>query len=126
MPSEIPKPGEGDGEHLTVAETLAEQVAVLCLAGELDHDTAPILRDALRRCEETGSKRVLVDLSELGFCDSTGLNLLLEARLRAQERGALVALVGMPAPVARLFKTTGAGTLFPQYASLADAQVDGG
>ena len=126
MPSENGQPGEAVGGRLTVAEALAEQESVLRLAGELDHDTAPALRDALHRCEETGSRRILVDLSELGFCDSTGLNLLLEARLRAQERGVLVALVGMPAPVARLFKTTGAGTLFPQYASLADAQVDGG
>jgi anti-sigma B factor antagonist len=123
MPSETGTTGGADGELFTVAETVGAGESVLRLAGELDHDTAPTLRAALVRCEEAGTSRILVDCSDLGFCDSTGLNLLLEARTKAQIRSASLVLVGMGPGVARVFEITGAGTLFPRYATLDEARA---
>lgn len=97
--------------------------SVLRLTGELDHDSAPTLRTAFARCDDAGATRVLVDCSDLDFCDSTGINLLLDARTRAQARGGIIALVGMTPRVARVFEITGAATLFPRYASLAEART---
>ncbi|WP_232248569.1 STAS domain-containing protein [Streptacidiphilus rugosus] len=122
MPSETWEHGETAEGRFAVTESVDPRESVLRLVGELDHDTAPALRAALGRCEQAGAGRILVDFSDLGFCDSTGLNLLLEARTRAQERGASLALVGMPPGVARVFEITGAGTLFPQYASVDEAR----
>ena len=61
---------------------LAERgdVLVLSLAGELDLATAPALRDALRRAVERSPKRLVVDLAEVTFVDSTVLGALVEAR----------------------------------------------
>jgi anti-sigma B factor antagonist len=61
---------------------LAERgdVLVLSLAGELDLATAPVLRDALRRAVERSPKRLVVDLAEVTFVDSTVLGALVEAR----------------------------------------------
>ncbi|MEY9941519.1 STAS domain-containing protein [Streptacidiphilus sp. MAP5-3] len=97
--------------------------SVLRLTGELDHDSAPVLREAFKRCEDAGAARILVDCSGLDFCDSTGINLLLDARSRAQARDGIIALVGITPRVARVFEITGAATLFPRFASLAEART---
>jgi anti-sigma B factor antagonist len=118
--------GDAAAERFAVAEDIGASEALLRLQGELDHDTAPALRAALGRCEDAGSPRILVDFSDLEFCDSTGLNVMLDARARAQARGAAVELVGLGRGVSRVFELTGAGTLFPRYATLAEARSAGG
>lgn len=61
--------------------------AVVTPAGELDHHTADLLREPLEACVDDGFKRLVVDCSRLEFCDSTGLNVLLGARLKAEAVG---------------------------------------
>ncbi|GGY46944.1 STAS domain-containing protein [Streptomyces tanashiensis] len=86
---------------------------VLTLDGELDHDTAEPLRNALG--ESSGAVRVVVDCSGLRFCDSTGLNVLLKARLRLLAEGGRVDLAGLQPPVDRIFEVTGALQVFRVY-----------
>jgi len=61
---------------------LAERgdVLVLSLAGELDLADAAALREALRDAVERSPKRLVVDLTEVTFVDSTVLGALVEAR----------------------------------------------
>ncbi|WP_426368887.1 STAS domain-containing protein [Streptomyces sp. E-08] len=86
---------------------------VVSLDGELDHDTAEPLRNALEAA--SGAVRVVVDCSGLRFCDSTGLNILLRTRLRLLAEGGHVDLAGLRPPVDRVFQITGALRLFPVY-----------
>lgn len=62
--------------------------AVVAPVGELDHHTADLLREPLESCLTEGFTRLVVDCSQLEFCDSTGLNVLLGARLKAEAAGA--------------------------------------
>ncbi|MEU1085434.1 STAS domain-containing protein [Streptomyces sp. NPDC005576] len=89
--------------------------------GELDHHTADLLREPLESAVEQGRVRLIVDCSGLEFCDSTGLNVLLGARLRAEEAGGEVHLAGMRPVVARVFEITGAEAVFTVHATLQDA-----
>ncbi|MBT2481051.1 STAS domain-containing protein [Streptomyces sp. ISL-94] len=109
-----------DSERFTVAVRAVDGAVVLEVAGELDHDTVRPLRDALDAAVAPGG-RVLVDLARLGFCDSTGLNVLLHSRLAAREAGGSLELAGLRGPVARMFHITGADGLFPVHADVADA-----
>ncbi|MFB7512625.1 STAS domain-containing protein [Streptomyces sp. NPDC056144] len=97
---------------------------VMALHGELDHDTAAPLRTAL--AERGGPVRVVVDCAGLRFCDSTGLNVLLGARLRMLAEGGLVVLSGLRPPVERMFEITGARSVFRVYedpgAALGDVE----
>ncbi|WP_052441176.1 STAS domain-containing protein [Streptacidiphilus anmyonensis] len=126
MTSSTDGTGDTAAKRFSVAEDVSASEAVLRLSGELDHDTAPALRTALDRCEAAGAARILVDFSDLQFCDSTGLNVLLQARARAQARDAAVELVGLGRGVSRVFDLTGAATLFPRYATVAEARSAGG
>ncbi|MFD9215963.1 STAS domain-containing protein [Streptomyces sp. NPDC087659] len=96
-------------------------IVVVEISGELDHDTAEPLRTVLDEAVAGGARRILVDCAELLFCDSTGLNVLLRARLAAQGGDARVELAALRPQVARMLAITGAGAVFPRYASLGDA-----
>lgn len=93
------------------------QVLVLSLAGELDMEGAGVLEEA-----PTGNAGALVlDLSRLDFCDSTGLNALLHLRLDAQGRGVPVHLAAVTDRVARLLEITGVDQVFPVHPSVENA-----
>ncbi|MFF3322585.1 STAS domain-containing protein [Streptomyces sp. NPDC002889] len=120
-----PTGGEATGDERFGLETRRHAgTVVLALRGELDHDTAEPLREALSRHVEAGAERVLVDCSGLGFCDSTGLNVLLHARLSAQELGGRIELAGLRPPVARMFDITGARAVFRVYDGVDEALTD--
>ncbi|MEU5685684.1 STAS domain-containing protein [Streptomyces venezuelae] len=95
--------------------------AVVTPAGELDHHTADVLREPLENCLTDGYARLVVDCSRLEFCDSTGLNVLLGARLKAEAAGGGVHLAGMLPVVARVFEITGAEAVFTVHDNLEAA-----
>ena len=114
------------------------RAVVLALAGELDHDTAPLLREHFDSAFDTAfgggagaggaagrPDVVVVDCSELSFCDSTGLNVLLTARLRAEEAGVGIRLASLHGHVVRMFEITGVGGVFSIHPDLADALAAG-
>ncbi len=98
--------------------------AVVTPAGELDHHTAELLREPLEQCVTDGRSRLVVDCSRLEFCDSTGLNVLLGARLKAEAAGGGVHLAGMLPVVARVFEITGAEAVFTVHDTLDAALVE--
>ena len=94
---------------------------VVTPVGELDHHTAELLRAPLDQALDEGRSRLVLDCSRLDFCDSSGLNVLLGARLKAEAAGGAVHLAGMQPVVARVFEITGAEAVFTVHASLEDA-----
>ncbi|WAZ22193.1 STAS domain-containing protein [Streptomyces cinnabarinus] len=98
--------------------------AVVIPVGELDHHTADLLREPLEDCLGRGFSRLVVDCARLDFCDSTGLNVLLGARLKAEAAGGGVHLAAMQPVVARVFEITGAEAVFTVHDSLESALAD--
>ncbi|MFB7500981.1 STAS domain-containing protein [Streptomyces sp. NPDC056161] len=98
--------------------------AVVAAAGELDHHTADLLREPLDDLHDKGFSRLVVDCSRLEFCDSTGLNVLLGARLKAEAAGGGVHLAAMQPVVARVFEITGAEAVFTVHDSVEAALAD--
>jgi anti-anti-sigma factor len=76
-------------------------------AGELDMASAPVLEDGLRHALERGARRLVVDLRDLEFMDSSGLTVLARWSLGARDDRYALALVPGPRPVQRLFEITG-------------------
>ncbi len=83
---------------------------VLCLHGELDLASAPLLEQEIESASnEATAAMVVLDLMELRFIDSTGLRIVLAANERAQERGQEFALTRGSEQVQRLLSITGVG-----------------
>ncbi|MEV6010195.1 STAS domain-containing protein [Streptomyces sp. NPDC051976] len=113
--------GTADLGRLRVEVRRQGQSAVFAPAGELDHHTADLLSEPLDAAVDDGVSRLVIDCSELEFCDSTGLNVLLSARLRAESAGGGVHLAAMRPTVARVFEITGADAVFTVHATLDQA-----
>ncbi|GIH93240.1 STAS domain-containing protein [Planobispora siamensis] len=95
------------------------EACVLRLTGELDYTTSVHLKDAL---DDLGACRNLIaDVSQLTFCDSTGLRMLLNARQTITTSGGVVALVGANARLNRILNLTGLARAFSLHATLAEA-----
>ncbi|MEV8568085.1 STAS domain-containing protein [Streptomyces sp. NPDC051322] len=116
--------GSANRGRLLVEVRTEGRSEVVTPAGELDHHTAELLSEPLDEALERGRTRLVVDCSELEFCDSTGLNVLLGARLKAEAAGGGVHLAGMQPVVARVFEITGAEAVFTVHDSLDDALRD--
>ncbi|MFJ9023770.1 STAS domain-containing protein [Streptomyces sp. NPDC102259] len=117
--------GSAQSGRLLVEVRQEGSSAVVTPAGELDHHTADLLREPLEDCLSKGTSRLVVDCTRLEFCDSTGLNVLLGARLKAEAAGGGVHLAGMLPVVARVFEITGADAVFTVHATVEAALSDG-
>ncbi len=96
--------------------------AVVCtLKGELDLDSLAPARAVLEDAVESGPTRLVVDLAGVQFCDSSGLNLLLQTRLAAQAADVPLALTSLVPQVARVFEITGAESVFTIHGSVEEA-----
>lgn len=86
--------------------------AVVAVYGEVDLYTAPNLQTELAALVRDGVSRVVVDLSGVEFCDSTGMNVLLSAMKRLREQGGSLELAAPRPAVRRILQVTGLDTVF--------------
>lgn len=91
---------------LAVERTSIDGVDFLMVEGEIDVATAPRLIAALNDAVTQAVRSVVIDLSSVGFMDSTGLALLINAhrRLTRQRKG--FAVVCPQGPLWRVFELT--------------------
>ncbi|MFD9551698.1 STAS domain-containing protein [Nocardia salmonicida] len=94
---------------------------VLSFSGELDAATAPAARSEINTVELSAGQLLVMDLSGLEFCDSSGITALLAARNRATDAGASIALAAVPPDLSRIFTLIGLTMVFTSYASVAEA-----
>jgi anti-sigma B factor antagonist len=98
-----------EGEPFSVTERDEAGVHVIAVAGELDIATAPDLCVRLDNSRMARRPRLLVDLSDVDFCDSTGLRALLGAASEVRAHGGRFAIVcPSDGDVARLLHIVGA------------------
>jgi anti-sigma B factor antagonist len=96
-------------------------VAVLDVAGELDLYTSPKLKDALQRLLSEGHARLIINLSDTTYMDSTTLRILTAVRQQTREAGGNLGLVYTQPSIDRLMTITGLKDLFPIFPSEAAA-----
>jgi anti-sigma B factor antagonist len=84
--------------------------AIIRVRGELDFGSSPRLSQALAQLPAGSS--LLFDLSELRFCDSSGLGVLISAYKTANAAGAKVYLAGLTPTVLTAIKVTMLDELF--------------
>jgi anti-sigma B factor antagonist len=89
-------------------------VTVFGVEGDLDLSTAPRLCGRIDQAFKERGPRVLVDLTNVEFCDSTGLRALFGAVQEARVRRAPLRIVMPASPAAtRVFDLVGASEFLP-------------
>lgn len=92
------------------------------LAGNVDASTSPNVEHAVNNAIVGGSKRVIFDMSGVGYISSAGLRALLLAAKQAKAAGGGVAVFGLQPSVEEVFTVAGFGRIVPIATSDADAR----
>lgn len=86
----------------------------------IDAASAVQFKDTMRRLAGDSLARVVVDLGQVDFLDSSGLGAIVGVmKLLGGDRR--LELVGLTPNVAKVFRLTRMDTIFPIHASLSDA-----
>jgi anti-sigma B factor antagonist len=93
---------------------------VVRLAGELDLYNAHVVREALLEAAGEDPERLVVDLSDVAFIDSTALGVLIEARKSLSNRRAFV-LASPGLETRRALEVSGLDKHFSVHDTLAAA-----
>jgi len=112
-----------DGELMRVRRDGRGEVVVVHVGGEVDLATAPRLADELARADEQDAllKRFVIDLTDVTFLASAGLQILLEHEQRCRETNIDLCVVVSNRTVARTIVLTGLAETLAVRASLAEA-----
>lgn len=96
---------------ITVTNDVRDGVeeSVVLVDGEVDVSNADQLRDAIDARLEAGTARVVVDLSDVPYIDSTGIGVLVGAAHRAGEKNVRFEVARPQRNVARVLGLLGVG-----------------
>src|SRR5919197_929811 len=99
-------------EFSVTDKALDEERCIVAVVGEVDLFTAPRLKAAINDAMEDGHIRIVVDLSETTFLDSTGIGILIGTFKRLRSRDGRLTLVNTHPHIAKTFDLTGLDQLF--------------
>ncbi|MCK2221652.1 STAS domain-containing protein [Actinomadura sp. ATCC 31491] len=107
---------------LSVTSGLSRNAVIIRLEGELDVNAVSVLREHLRPVWELPPQPFLIlDLGEVQFCDSMGMNELIGVMQRCEARGTRLLLGGVHGVMARVLSITGLRHAFEVFAQFDDA-----
>jgi anti-sigma B factor antagonist len=68
-------------------DTVEGDVAIIAMGGEVDLDASPALRERIFSHIKAGRRRIVLDLTDVTFIDSTAVGVLVGAVTRLRESG---------------------------------------
>ncbi|WP_432029907.1 STAS domain-containing protein [Streptomyces sp. 1222.5] len=108
-------------EPLQVVTTTTDGITVVTVAGEIDHNTAGPLIEALEVSNVGERPRVVVDMQQVAFMDSSGINVLLTAHRALTAADGWLRLAGVQASVLRTLDIVGVDQIIACYPTIGDA-----
>ncbi|MCW2884914.1 MAG: anti-sigma factor antagonist [Streptosporangiaceae bacterium] len=106
---------------LNIQLTRLTAYAVATLVGEIDFTNRERLEVQLLQALDTTRTALIVDMAEVTFCDSSGLNTFVRVLRRTRVHGKTLVLVGVHHRVTHVFKMTGLEREIPRYADVETA-----
>lgn len=94
-------------DKFTVGREETDAAYTLRLQGELDLASAPDFRAVTEPLVQDESKRLVLDMKDLRYIDSTGMGILIAILKLRKDNGGAIEFVGIPAKIKRLFDMTG-------------------
>jgi anti-sigma B factor antagonist len=98
-----------------------EGVTILALGGEVDVYTSPRLKQEMTDLISTGTRKLVIDLTEVQYLDSTGLGVLIGGLKRAREHDGDLRLICDNLRILRIFEITGLTKIFDIYRNESEA-----
>lgn len=94
--------------------TIAKQgdVSIVAIEGQLIVSNRQELKQKMLEELEGGARKLLVDFSQTGYIDSSGLGVLVSLSKKIREQGGALRLAGLNEDLRTLFELTKLDTLF--------------
>lgn len=96
-------------------------VAVVELQGELDGDSIELFQNTITDIVATHKTGIVLDMSDIGFIDSAGLEQLLCVRDYCNENDCQLRLAGLNESLMKILEVTRLENEFESYAELSEA-----
>lgn len=103
-------------------QRLTQNVVVIRVGRRLDFHNASEFKVACQDLMSSGTRHFILDFSETGILDSTGLGALLALYRALRKQRNPVALVAPSPPVRQVIKLTRTHKIFPEYESVEEAR----
>jgi len=109
------------GDEVQVADG-GEDLAVLVVGGEVDFEVSPQLKARMMRTIKAGRRRLVLDLSDVTFIDSTAIGVIAGAVEKLDEAGGgSLAIVCTHEKVMQIFEITGLDSVITVHPSREEA-----
>ncbi|MGZ4435965.1 MAG: STAS domain-containing protein [Trebonia sp.] len=116
-----PEPGTGQPVGLSLTRRTQGGHTVAALTGELDVACARTLREQLLSLLRPHSARLVIDLSEVSYCDASGLAVLVGTGRRAELLGGMLRLAAPRPTVDSALRAVGLHRRFDIFPSVSAA-----
>jgi len=108
--------------HVSLSdEAVDADTQLLRARGELDLYAAPELKRRLATAIDAGKTRIVVDLTDAAFMDSTALGVLIGALRRLRVRDGALAIASEQPTILRILEVTGMNQVLDLHSTAGDA-----
>jgi anti-sigma B factor antagonist len=97
-------------------------IMVVSLSGRLDANTSPQIKTALHQLIEEGYLKIIVDLHQVPFIDSSGLAALVSGLRLAREKDVKIVLSNVQPQTQIIFRLTMMDRVFEIFPTSAEAK----
>ncbi len=111
----------GELPDLLFANGVSNGIHVFSVAGEVDYSAKEAFETALKSAVDGAHSPLVIDLSEVRYMDSTGLNSLARAKSRMSARGDELYIVLPQKHLQKVFAILGFDKLFNVHRTLDEA-----
>jgi anti-anti-sigma factor len=106
---------------ITINQVHDNGVSVFSLDGRIDVSGVEDVASALQKAFQSGSTRVVLDMSRVNYINGRGLHLLTRTRQENLAEGGDLRLVSVSPLVEHVMSIAGVDSWFPKYDSIAQA-----
>jgi anti-sigma B factor antagonist len=93
-----------DGAHLEISTEVRGETTILRPMGDIDLSRSPTLRTELARVQQSRPSRLIVNLSDVPYMDSSGVATLVEAMKESRKHASSLVLCSMQSRVRSIFE----------------------
>jgi anti-sigma B factor antagonist len=102
-------------------EIITNDLAVMTISGRMNAATTPEIKQQMKSLLETGHKKLVLDLKDTTFIDSSGLSVIVTGLKQTREAGGFLRLAGLQLEVQSIFKLTMLDRVFEMYPDVESA-----
>ncbi|WP_406004729.1 STAS domain-containing protein [Streptomyces sp. NBC_00637] len=107
--------------RFSVRPEVVDGVLIVTVRGEIDHDVKAVLGQALMPEDDTTPPRIVADLSNVTFMDSSGINVFVNAHRRVSDAQGWLRIAGAQESVVHLLHLVGIDEIITCHPTIEQA-----